>query len=458
MRLSQSQAGLSLYPTIVTPPPVPPPVVASPFVPVEFANPIRPLRYPIIEYQRDLSRYAPPPPSGATRIHPGHRYWYNNPIWNPNGGGAQRTPFINSLSTIGNVNNFFNGVQIIMTWADMSDATLTNGAQTFNTFRGYLNDIYTQLRSVTTKKLYLTLKLWTGQFSSNPITTVNTQYFPQWMASKSPSWVKFFQQPSGPFRAQLDFDNPSVWSTMQELASGVANVINQVDTDRRLDIIGMQNDESVVADVSVNPTTTILNADNYNSMYLQYHLNIKPFFLGRVLWLNLNYMAGTNANTSMQSIMQQMQAAYPNGGIGYGGPDPPVYGVHGKGSDGTTNHWWSTFQEIATGNSGTLGDIRDTLLRISNCEGAGMGTGSGFAGCPPPEGSGQAFFDDTMTRKANLPTVPFNSIGPHSGFGSQVMHWNQSTACLSTSAILSLVNANSGFTTPLPPGNWDTSP
>lgn len=395
----------------------------------------------------------------STLIHPGHRGWMDGFTYSSAGGGTnQRNQLVATLPTLANVSNLFNGFEVCLTPANISDGTLDgSGNQTFATGRANILDILTLAKSVTTKKLYITLKAINGVFANTLPTTINRAYFPNWMPQ---SWVKDFEQSNGALRQQLDFDNLSIWSALSETAAGLFQLVYELDTDNRIDIICPFNDESVVGNVDSNGNT-ILNAANYNTQYGLFYQACKPQLPDRALWNTMSYFPPGDATaiTAMQSQMQAAMAANPNGGVAFSGPDPTIFGTHG----GPTG-WSTTAQNIMTGVSGTMGDIRGNpgWLLIGHCEGSGMGGGSNFASCPPPAGSNQMFFDECM-RRNSYPQI-LNSDGSvkrgaFTGFGNSVMHWNFTTfLCMTQTAIISLVNSNSGYLTPLPAGNWNTTP
>ena len=270
--------------------------------------------------------------------------------------------------------------------------------------------------------------------------------WPAWLQSKSPAWVKAFFQTNTNSRGQLDYDNVNVWNALQEMFVGMASVINQLDTDNRIDIIATA-DESIAAVVDINGLA-VCDQTNYNTRFANLHLNIKPYFLTRTIWCPASYGAGTADASAMQSLYSTLQAAYPTG-FGYGGPDTPLFGVHGN-----VHSWYTTFLNVITGLTGSLGDVRDTILRIGNTEGPGIGAGTG-TNCPPALGAFQNIWNDVMTRISIAATAGRDA---HSGMGCSVMHWDYQTRfCMKTSDIVTLVNANNGAFTPLPPGNWDTS-
>jgi len=448
------------------------------------------------------------------KFHPGHGAWFNNPFYTISPQSNQRADFNSNLGIIANTSNFFNRVKIIFTWANISDPTLTGGAQTFNIFRTNLTDVLTTLRARTTKKIYLDVEFWQGAFystfignatsvSGNTITLTtgfgsvgtggkicscggntrnvlsststtitldgspgigadgqfvlstakvnDTAMWPSWVISASPAMVQVFIQPNTAGRGQLANDNPVVWSRLQEMYTGMLDVIDSLDTDIRVDRL-MTADESETANVDINGKP-ICSAANYISQFKTLHLNLAANMssrtVRRTLWAPMSYYpsdGGTQEIDGLQDFYTSMNSAYPSG-ILYGGPDPACYGTH-------STQWANTFQNLIAGVSGSLGDIRDSANTTNNCEGQGMGTGSNFSGCPPPSGSNQAFFDDTMTRKS------LTTHGAHTGYGAKSMIWNfQTSICLNTTSITALVNANSGFVTPLVnPSLWDTSP
>lgn len=440
------------------------------------------------------------------RIHPGHRFWLNNPYYP----GNQQGEIAAACSTISA--NQFNGLGIIMTWADISDPTLTGGAQTFNIFRTNLQDVLTRVKnaqaasSQPNKKIYITLKWWQGTFypsyfgtvasvsgtvvtiaagvslpsgirmvyigktlysvSSNTSTTMTLttapgnqagvaftagratasdgSLWPTWLSNKG-NWVKAFIQPNGNSRGQLAYDLPEVWAATQEMFAGMAGVINSLDTDNRIDIVAV-GDETVCATVDI-AGNGICNGANYDAQLTALMKSVRTSIPDRTIWVPFNYSGENNDAVATQTIFSALQAYSRT--FGYGGPDSPTFGTHGN-----VNAWYTTFLNVITGLSGTLGDVRDTVLRIGNTEGPGLlGAGSGYASKPTL--TLQQGFDDMMTRKS----IPANgSIGVHQGLGCSVMHWDYQTGMYyKTSDIVTCVNANSGFFTPLPPGNWNTN-
>jgi len=441
-------------------------------------------------------------PPGSPRIHPGHRFWLDNQFWPGNQSAALNAV----LPIVSNLTNKFNGVGVLFTWANVSDPALTNGKQTFNLFRSNLTDILGRLRAITTKKIYLTVKMFTQAFyqtSSGTTTSVSgntftdttaafgtgwtqcnigghthtvvsstattvtladavgagagasyllgkakvndTSFWPAWLVAKSPVWVDAFFQTNTNSRGQLDYDNVAVWTAMTEMFQGMAQIINELDTDNRIDIVATM-DESIAASSDIN-NVGIINAANYNTKFTQLHLDVKAAFPTRTIWCPLSYLPGTEVPAQI-STLQTLQAAYPTG-FGYGGPDTPLFGVHGDPTE-----WFTTFLDIITGITGTLGDVRDNYLRIGNTEGPGLGAGTG-QNCPPALGTAQNIFNDVMTRQ-NIAATGGRSA--HSGMGCSVMHWVYATRfCLQYTDEITVVNANNGSFTPLPPGSWDTS-
>jgi hypothetical protein len=394
-----------------------------------------------------------------------------------------------------------------MPWAAISDPTLdSNGKQTFNIFQTNLQDVLTRVKATTSKKIYITLKFWQGSFysthsgtttsvsgstitdtagfgstgwtqcdigghtyavsASTTTTATLTGYaggggsyllgkakvndasmWPAWLNGKNPAWVKAFFQTNTNARGQLDYDNINVWNAIQEMFLGMSQIIDTLDTDNRIDLIAT-GDESIAAVSDINGLP-ICNQTNYNSRFEALHLAIKPSYMDRTIWCPLSYGAGTADAAAMQSIFTNLQAAYPTG-FGYGGPDTPLFGVHGNPSS-----WFTTFLNVLTGVTGTLGDVRDTCLRIGNTEGPGIGAGTG-TNCPPALGAFQNIYNDVMTR-INIPLT--GGRPAHTGMGCSVMHWVYATRfCMKAADMVTLVNANNGSFTPLPPGNWDTSP
>jgi hypothetical protein len=416
--------------------------------------------------------------------------------------GNQVSTLQSAIATIANPANACNRVNINFTWSAISDSTLTSGAQTFNTFSSNLTTVLNILRAHTEKKVYLSCKFWQGAFysthsgtttsvSGNTITDTNgfgstgwtfcnigghtytvtsststtatlsgfsggngsyllgkqraadTSYWPAWMPT---SWINTFFQTNTNARAQLDSDNPSTWAAMQEMFIGMANVINTLDTDNRIDLIATA-DESIAANVDINGAS-IQNDANYQAQYTQLHLNIEPAFAPRMIWSPSSYFA-TNEVAGLTSMYQALTAR--GNRFGHGGPDTPLFGVHG-----TATAWYTTFLQLITGNVGSLGDIRDQVFRIGNSEGPGLGTGSSFANCPPPLSTAQATYVDACTRNA-VPAV--GSRPAHTGMGCNIMIWPwQQRFCLQSSDLITMINNNGGATGALPPGNWDTSP
>jgi hypothetical protein len=438
-----------------------------------------------------------------TRIHPGHRFWLNNPYYP----GNQQGEIAAACSTI--ANNQFNGIGILMTWANISDATLTNGNQTFNIFKTNLQDVLNRVKATTSKKIYITLKFWQGAFytthsktitsqagnvltdsagglsagytqvninnktytvtsstattltlSVNPGNVVGASYlagkakaqdgsmWPAWLQNKNPGWVKCFFQTNTNSRGQLDYSNPDVWDALDEMFAGMANIVSQLDTDNRIDIIATA-DETISAGSDINGTP-LFNGPDYDTRLIATHLKAKAAFAGRTIWCPLSYSGEQPDGPAVQNIFTSLQAAYPTG-FGYGGPDSPTFGTHGNNA-----LWYTTFLNVitGTGTAGTLGDVRDTCLRIGNTEGPGLlGAGSGWTSQPAL--TLQQGFDDIMTRKS---IAAHGNFPAHTGLGCSVMHWNyQNTAFYKTADQVAIVNANNGFFTPLPPGNWDTS-
>jgi hypothetical protein len=430
--------------------------------------------------------------TGATRIHPGHRLWLDNPFYP----GNQQGLISSACGTI--AANQFNGIGIIMTWANISDAALnSSGRQTFGIFQTNLQDVLNRVKATTSKKIYITLKFWQGAFysthsgnttsvSGNTITdsaglgsggwtqcsiggatyTVTSSttttatlagysggggsyllgaarandgsMWPAWLINKG-NWVKTFFQTNTNSRGQLNYDIAGVFPALIEMFQGMANVISALDTDNRIDIIAIA-DESISATVDIHGNG-VMNGSNYDAGFVTLGQAVKTAMPNRTLWMPLSYTAVGGA-PSMQSSFTQMQSS--SSGVGYGGPDTPTFGVHGA-----VSKWYTTFLDVITGVEGTLGDVRDSCLRIGNTEGPG-----GLTSSSP--NTLQKTFNDIMTRQA----IPANgSIPAHQGLGCSVMHWDLQTRFFyKTSDIVSVVNANSGFFTPLPSGNWDTSP
>jgi len=446
----------------------------------------------------------------GTKIHPGHGFWFDNHDAWP---GNQSTQLNVALPTIANTANLFNRVVIIFPWVSISDATLTSGAQTFVNFRSYLSDILGRLRAITSKKIYLTIKFWQGAFPSQqsgtiasvagstatltpngttsvgsgwlqcntggslkPVTAISgnnvtitgswgavgstyylgkmkmpdSSYWPAWMPT---NWMKLFFQTNSNAREQLDYDNVAIWNALDEMWAGVLQAVHDLDTDNRVDIIAT-GDESIAAVVDINGHA-ICDQTNYNTRFINMHLTMaaNTNYKG-LIWCPASYMAGTADASANQTLVTTLQNAYP-AKFGYGGPDTPLFGVHGN-----VNAWYTTFLNVLTGLTGTLGDIRDTVFLIGNTEGPGIGAGTG-ANCPPPLGTStnnnfQAIWNDVMTRIA----IPASGSRPaHTGLGCQVMIWVYATRfCMKYTDMISLVNSNNGGTNKLPPGNWDTSP
>lgn len=462
----------------------------------------------------NLSIVPKQPASGGggngTKIHPGHGFWLDNHDAWP---GTQSSQLNIVLPVIGNTANLFNRVAIIMPWVSISDSTLTSGAQTFTQFRTTLADILGRLRAVTSKKIYLTLKFWQGAFPSQqsgtiasvagstatltpasgssvgtgwlqcntggslkPVTAISgnsvtitgswgavgstyylgkmkmpdSSYWPAWMPT---NWMKLFFQTNTNAREQLDYDNVAIWNALDEMWAGVFQAIHDLDTDNRVDIVAT-GDESIAAVVDINGHG-ICDQTNYNTRFINMHLTMaaNTNYKG-LIWCPASYMAGTADASANQTLITTLQNAYP-AKFGYGGPDTPLFGVHGN-----VNAWYTTFLNVITGLTGTLGDIRDTVFLVGNTEGPGIGAGTG-ANCPPPLGTSsnnnfQAIWNDVMTRLA----IPVSGSRPaHTGLGCQIMHWVYATRfCMKSSDMISLVNSNNGGTNKLPPGNWDTSP
>jgi len=506
MRLKQAQGGLSLYPTInPSPPTPPPPVVPRPFVPVDLAVSFRKSGQSNaltgIQQVLNIPLLIPQtiPDLGATRIHPGHGFHMDNQFFP----GNQVSTLQSAISSIANPVNKVNRVNINFTWSAISDSALTGGKQTFNTFRNNLTTILNILRAQTQKKVYLSCKFWQGAFyathsgtttsvSGNTITdsagfgstgwtfcnigghtypvsssttttatltgfsggngnyllgkqkAVDASYWPAWMPS---SWINTFFQTNTNARAQLDSDNAAMWAAKQEMYLGAFDVIQQLDTDNRIDLFATA-DESIDANVDINGAS-IQNDTNYQTKFIALHIALRQAFAPRMVWCPASYFA-TNEVPGLTALYQQLEAADP-GGFGYGGPDTPLFGVHG-----TSTAWYTTFLQLIAGNVGSLGDIRDQVFKIGNSEGPGLGTGSSFANCPPPLSTAQATFVDACTRNS----VPAVGARPaHTGMGCQIMIWPwQQRFCLKSSDLLTVINANNGAVGALPPGSWDTSP
>jgi hypothetical protein len=454
-----------------------------------------------------------PVTAGAARIHPGAGFNLDNPFYPGNQQGI-----INSTANTITAATGFNRMTVNFTWANISDPTLdVNGKQTFGIFQTNLNDVLTKLRTHTTKKIYLTIKFWQGAFyttffgtissasgntftatanlssssgwtscligstfhtvvstTANTVTLANsvgagagasfelgkqktsdTAYWPAWVNSKSPSWVKAFFQTNSNARGQLDYDNPAVWDAQLEMMKGVIDTVRALDTDNRVDLIAY-GDESTIETNSTGQGT-VASYSNYNTRFDQLMVAIKNYMPERTLWVTWNYMAdggGTTALDAMVTSVQNMRANFPNGGWGGGGPDTPLFGVHGSATS-----WYTTFLQVITGNAGTLGDIRGQVLLIGNTEGPGLGTGSNFSACPTTL-TYQTMFNDIMTSTL----VPASGAVPpgrpaHTGLNSSIMHWITATRfCMQPSDMTAIVASNGGSFGPLPPGNWDTSP
>jgi len=437
--------------------------------------------------------------AGAIRIHPGHGFHMDNQFFP----GNQVSTLQAAIATIANPANACNRVNINFTWSAISDAALTNGKQTFTTFRNNLTTVLNILRGQTQKKVYLSCKLWQGAFYSThsgsttsvsgstitdsagfgstgwtycnignrtyPVTSSTTttatlsgysggggsyllgkqkqvdgSYWPAWMPA---SWINTFFQTNTNARAQLDSDNPAMWAAKQEMYIGVAQAISDLDTDNRIDLFATA-DESIDANVDINGGS-IQSDSNYQAQLIACHQAIQPYFAPRMVWCPASYLA-TNEVPGLTALYQQLQA-FSSNGFGYGGPDTPLFGVHG-----TATNWYTTFLQLITGNVGTLGDIRDNVFKIGNSEGPGLGTGSSYANCPPPLSTAQATYVDACTRNA-VPAV--GSRPAHTGMGCQIMIWPwQSRFCLKSSDLITVINANNGAVGALPAGNWDTSP
>lgn len=125
MRLGQSQTGLSLYPTIVTPPPVPPPPAPGPFVPVDLSDPFNTA---MTQYrsqsglivQRPLSLYAPPPPPGFVKFNPGN-WTESDTVISAGGGLSSIQAEIDAMAAQPNIVGFM----VLLTWGNLQQAANT---------------------------------------------------------------------------------------------------------------------------------------------------------------------------------------------------------------------------------------------------------------------------------------------------------------------------------------------
>lgn len=129
MRLGQKSAGLSLYPTIGTPPPFVPPTTLGPYIPVDLSDPIKARPYfPHIDYQRDLSLLSPPVIGAQTfRVPAGHYVQVQHFHWD----AGSQTECINLLNAaeVGNNGNAPTGVfRGIEKYAYMHDIDLGSAA------------------------------------------------------------------------------------------------------------------------------------------------------------------------------------------------------------------------------------------------------------------------------------------------------------------------------------------
>lgn len=357
----------------------------------------------------------------ATKAHPGNYFWWDNQYWP----GNQKPNYDAHIAAL-KADSTVMGTELVFTWGKMSDQQLTSGQQTHNTLFGILDPILADFRA-NSRPFYLVIKLWQTFFNTQSITS--TSDWPQWVVDKG-NWIKAFTSNQGQTRTQMDFDNDQVWAALTKMGQNIGDRYN---SDPNFECFTFFDESVAVTFNSAN--ATVMNASHYNTKFLQALLDIKAHWPNTLVGVPMNFLppGGSSELPTMTNMIQTLEAAYP-GGFLYYGPDPAIQGVHGG---GPTN-WVTTFENLVTGQIGSLGDKRGQMLLGSHIEEWLLGN----TGSPP-------------TKPAVTPTQLYTSAVDI--FKASHVFWNYQTwEYYKAADELAAIHARNGVTAALPPGNFVT--
>lgn len=359
----------------------------------------------------------------ATKFISGVGWWGDNQYWPGNQQGALNLHMSNW------VKDDFTKIIMVALPAGSLETSRGNYTVGFNIIDGLLARIRgaTFSDGVTPKKMGLIVKWWQTFFNDSSLTS--TSDWSQYMVDNK--WITAFFDPNSNQRTQLKWDIDDVWTAIQARDKAYGDRYNN---DPNFLAWGV-GDESEAVDTAFTASGqkgqfTVINGQNYNDKYLAHSLAIKPHWANTFVYIPYNFLPAGNSDetTQMTQHIRTQQAAFP-GGYLYGGPDPATqHNIHGN----TGGAWITTFQNLVTGRTGTLGNMAGSLPLISHTEGLGERN----AAVTPTQ-----IYDDAINiYKAQMYTITTADYNV----------WKYADQ------VATFQSRNNGKTAPLPPGNWIT--
>lgn len=361
----------------------------------------------------------------------GNGFWPNNQFWS----GNAHTVYSANILPLTRNNLQLNIVEVALSWADMEGPTRGDYSKAFATIDGILAD----LAGITTHKVGLIVKGWLTYFgtTTNIPSRTSLACWPQYVVNNG--WPTSFIQ-AGQGRSQLSWDIDDVWTALTAMFTAIGR---RYDAHPNFLALGFQDETEAISqlDQVAQPAPwssgqTVLNSVHYNSKLQQLFFDMSDSMPNTLTYAPFNFLppGDTTEVPTMSAMINAMLSSRPGKWL-MGGPDPWTHKT--------------TFHRVATGLSGTTGDIRRQCVMFNNVEQGVETAGSTTAAA-------------IYTRAISL-AAPVDGSTPNTPGGSQILCWpylpdGQSGQVITVTPIVNAIAANSGQVAPLPlVGNYVTS-
>lgn len=368
---------------------------------------------------------TPPPPSGTVKLPGGggNGFWPNNQFWS----GNAHTVYSANILPLTRNNLQLNIVEVALSWADMEGPTRGDYSKAFATIDGILAD----MAGITTHKVGLIVKGWLTYFgtTTNIPSRTSLACWPQYVVNNG--WPTSFIQ-AGQGRSQLSWDIDDVWTALTAMFTAIGR---RYDPHPNFLALGFQDETEAISqlDQVAQPAPwssgqTVLNSVHYNAKLQQLFFDMSDSMPHTLTYAPFNFLPPGDATEvpTMSAMINAMLSTRPGKWL-MGGPDPWTHKT--------------TFHRVATGLSGTTGDIRRKCVMFNNVEQGVETAGSTTAAA-------------IYTRAISL-AAPVDGSTPNTPGGCQILCWpylpdGQSGQVITVTPVVNAIAANNGQVAPLP--------